>query len=161
MPHLQFEINKKVSDESKEIFVNEIRKTFSEVMDTGTEHISISLREYDKYNLTIGRADINDDICLMNLDIRVGRTIEKRRELALLEEEIKDLMKRITDLSDENSVLFLWTIDKYLFQAQEIAEGLGYKLHARMIWNKVTGIPAAFTVRYGHEYLLYMYKFSI
>ena len=44
MPHLQFEINKKVSDESKEIFVNEIRKTFSEVMDTGTEHISISLR---------------------------------------------------------------------------------------------------------------------
>jgi N6-adenosine-specific RNA methylase IME4 len=27
-----------------------------------------------------------------------------------------------------------------------------------MIWNKVTGIPAAFTIRYGHEYLLYMYK---
>ena len=27
-----------------------------------------------------------------------------------------------------------------------------------MIWDKVTGIPAAYTVRYGHEYLLYMYK---
>jgi N6-adenosine-specific RNA methylase IME4 len=27
-----------------------------------------------------------------------------------------------------------------------------------MIWNKVVGIPAAFTVRYAHEYLLYMYK---
>lgn len=27
-----------------------------------------------------------------------------------------------------------------------------------MIWNKVTGIPAAFTIRYGHEYLLYLYK---
>ena len=27
-----------------------------------------------------------------------------------------------------------------------------------MIWDKVTGIPAAFTIRYGHEYLLYMYK---
>jgi N6-adenosine-specific RNA methylase IME4 len=39
-----------------------------------------------------------------------------------------------------------------------MAEELGYKLHARMIWDKVTGIPAAFTVRYGHEYLLYMYK---
>ena len=88
MPHLQFEINKKVSNDSKEIFVNEIRKTFSEVMDTGTDHIAISLREYDKYNLTIGRADINDDICLMNLDIRVGRTIEKRRELALKYMEI-------------------------------------------------------------------------
>jgi len=58
----------------------------------------------------------------------------------------------------ENSILFLWTIDKYLFEAQQIAEELGYKLHARMIWNKVTGIPAAFTIRYGHEYLLYMYK---
>ena len=83
MPHLQFEINKKISNDSKEEFVNEIRKTFSEIMDTGTEHIAISIREYDKYNLSIGRADINDDICLMNLDIRSGRSIEKRRELAL------------------------------------------------------------------------------
>ena len=55
-------------------------------------------------------------------------------------------------------VLFLWTIDKYLFEAQKIAESLGFKLHARMIWNKVNGIPTAFTVRYGHEYLLFMYK---
>lgn len=61
-------------------------------------------------------------------------------------------------LTNENAVLFLWTIDKYLFEAQTMAESIGYKLHARMIWNKVTGIPAAFTVRFGHEYLLYMYK---
>lgn len=88
MPHLQFELNKKVSNESKEEFVKEIRESFSQIMDTGTDHIAISLREYDKYNLTIGRADINDDICLMNLDIREGRTIEKRRELALKYMEI-------------------------------------------------------------------------
>jgi len=74
-------------------------------------------------------------------------------------EEITDhLRQAISLISGENSILFLWTIDKYLFEAQSIAESLGYKLHARMIWNKVTGIPAAFTVRYGHEYLLYMYK---
>lgn len=83
MPHLQFEINKKVSDDSKEEFINDIRRTFSEIMDTGMDHIAISIREYNKYNLTIGRAKINDDICLMNLDIREGRGIEKRRELAL------------------------------------------------------------------------------
>ncbi len=83
MPHLQFEINKKVSDESKEEFVKEIRATFAEIMDTGTDHIAITIREYDKYSLTIGRANPTDDICLMNLDIREGRTIEKRRELAL------------------------------------------------------------------------------
>lgn len=63
-----------------------------------------------------------------------------------------------TDISAGGIILFLWTIDKYLFEAQQIAESLGYKLHARMIWDKVTGIPAAFTVRFGHEYLLYMYK---
>jgi len=83
MPHLQFEINKKVTNKIKDKFVNEIRNTFSEIMDTGTDHIAISIREYEKYNLTIGRANPNDDICLMNLDIREGRTIEKRRELAL------------------------------------------------------------------------------
>lgn len=73
-------------------------------------------------------------------------------------EEIKEHLKQADSITSENSILFLWTIDKYLFQAQEIAESLGYKLHARMIWNKVNGIPAAFTIRYGHEYLLYMYK---
>ena len=88
MPHLQFEINKKVSDDSKEEFVNEIRNAFAQIMDTGVDHIAISIREYEKYNLTIGRASINDDICLMNLDIREGRTIEKRRQLALKYMEI-------------------------------------------------------------------------
>lgn len=73
-------------------------------------------------------------------------------------EEIKRHLELATNATSENSILFLWTIDKYLFEAQQMAEDLGYKLHARMIWNKVTGIPAAFTVRFGHEYLLYMYK---
>lgn len=73
-------------------------------------------------------------------------------------EEIEEHLRQATTLTSENSIMFLWTIDKYLFEAQKIAEKLGYKLHARMIWNKVNGIPAAFTIRYGHEYLLYMYK---
>ena len=72
--------------------------------------------------------------------------------------EIKAHLQQADSLTEGNSILFLWTIDKYLFEAQEMAESIGYKLHARMIWDKVTGIPAAFTVRYGHEYLLYMYK---
>ena len=71
---------------------------------------------------------------------------------------IKEHIKVASELTEDNSILFLWTIDKYLFEAEQIAKDLGYKLHARMIWNKVNGIPAAFTVRYGHEYLLYMYK---
>ena len=73
-------------------------------------------------------------------------------------EQIEDIIQKASDLTTDNSVMFLWTIDKYLFEAEEIAKKLDYKLHARMIWNKVTGIPAAFTIRYGHEYLLYLYK---
>lgn len=73
-------------------------------------------------------------------------------------EEIKGHLEQATKITTDDSVLFLLTIDKYLFEAEAMAKELGYKLHARMIWNKVTGIPAAFTVRYGHEYLLYMYK---
>lgn len=73
-------------------------------------------------------------------------------------EQIQTHIFDAVEHTTENSVLFLWTIDKYLFEAQRLAETLGYRLHARMIWNKVTGIPAAFTVRFGHEYLLYMYR---
>lgn len=71
---------------------------------------------------------------------------------------IKEILNLATLHTTDNSILFLWTIDKYLFEAEQIAKELGYKLHARMVWNKVTGIPAAFTIRYGHEYLLYLYK---
>ena len=73
-------------------------------------------------------------------------------------EEIEEHMKQATSLCSENAVLFLWAIEKYLFEAQTIAENCGWKLHARMIWNKITGIPASFDIRFGHEYLLYMYK---
>ena len=67
-------------------------------------------------------------------------------------EDIKEIVGK-----NMGKVLFLWTIDKYLFEAQKMGEDLGYKLHARLIWDKVTGIPAAFTVRFSHEYLLWMY----
>jgi N6-adenosine-specific RNA methylase IME4 len=72
--------------------------------------------------------------------------------------EIKRILFDATLLSDIDCNLFLWTIDKYLFEAQKIAEDITYKLHARLIWNKVTGIPASFDIRFGHEYLLWLYK---
>jgi phenylpyruvate tautomerase PptA (4-oxalocrotonate tautomerase family) len=102
MPHLQFELNKKVSNESKEEFITQIRESFSTIMDTGTEHIAISIREYDKYSLTIGRANINDDICLMNLDIREGRTIEKRRELVL---KYMEIIKENFGINEKNQYI--------------------------------------------------------
>ena len=71
--------------------------------------------------------------------------------------KIQDILWDARGLADKDHVLFCWTIDKYLHQSEELLRALDYKLHARLIWNKVTGIPAAFTIRYGHEYLLYAY----
>jgi len=102
MPHLQFEINKKIDNDTKDNFVNNIRDTFAEIMDTGTDHIAVSLREYDKYNLTIGRADPQDDICLMNLDIREGRPIERRRQLAL---GFMSIVKELFDIDTKNQYI--------------------------------------------------------
>jgi len=91
-------------------------------------------------------------------NIRPNSSGEKLDYEVISLKEIEDIMYDVLDYAEEDSILFLWTIDKYLFEAEQIAKNLCYKLHARMIWNKITGIPAAFTIRYGHEYLLYMYR---
>lgn len=72
--------------------------------------------------------------------------------------DISDIMTKAFEISSENSILFLWTIEKYLFKAEDMAKNIGWKLHARMIWNKLNGKAPAFTIRFGHEYLLYMWK---
>lgn len=102
MPHLQFEINKKVSNETKEEFARQIRGAFSNVMDTGTDHIAITLREHDKYNLTIGRANPKDEICLMNLDVRIGRSLEQKRELAI---KLMEIVKLNFQVEDKNQYI--------------------------------------------------------
>ncbi len=68
-------------------------------------------------------------------------------------EEIKDILSKF-----QGDVLFLWTIDKFLFESQKIGEELGYKLHDRIIWDKENGTAPAFTIRFSKEYLLWMYK---
>ena len=73
--------------------------------------------------------------------------------------EIESLLKKLfSQLSDTNTNFFVWTIDKYLTETDLMLTGFGYKRHARIVWDKITGIPAAFTVRYSHEYLLWYYS---
>ncbi len=84
MPHLQFEINKPLENPDKLAFFEQVRLLFSRIMDTGTDHISISLREFPTYNLSIGRAkEPEKGIALVNADIREGRSLKQRRELTL------------------------------------------------------------------------------
>lgn len=87
--------------------------------------------------------------------LRNARPNQKRKldyETMTLE-EIKDTLSKY-----QGKVLFLWTIDKFLFESQKIAEELGYKLHARIVWDKENGVAPSFDIRYSHEYLLWLYK---
>lgn len=72
--------------------------------------------------------------------------------------EIKDIHEIACKNCSQKHNVFMWTIDKYLFDAERIMYELGYSLHARMIWDKENGIAPAFTIRYSHEYLLWFYR---
>lgn len=73
--------------------------------------------------------------------------------------DIKELHGKVLPrITETRHNVFMWTIDKYLHDTEWMMEELGYRLHARIVWDKCTGIPAAFTVRFAHEYLLWFYK---
>ena len=84
MPHLQFEINRPLGDAQKIGFAEQARALFARVMDTGTDHVSISIRQWGTHDLSIGRArQPEKGVALVNADIREGRTLQQRRTLAL------------------------------------------------------------------------------
>ena len=61
-----------------------VRQLFAGVMDTGTDHISLSIHECGTHDLSLGRVqDPEKGIVLIDADIRRGRTLEQRRTLAL------------------------------------------------------------------------------
>jgi len=72
--------------------------------------------------------------------------------------EIEKLNNQVLSLATVNHNVFMWTIEKFLPQTEKMMKNAGYKLHARMIWDKTNGVAPAFTVRYSHEYLLWFYK---
>ena len=69
--------------------------------------------------------------------------------------EIKDLPIEI--LADENSVLFLWVINKYIFEAKDILEGWGFNYHLVMAWDKGNGMPM-FRFRRQTEFVVVGFK---
>jgi phenylpyruvate tautomerase PptA (4-oxalocrotonate tautomerase family) len=84
MPHLQFEMNFPADPGEKKRFAGAVVRRFSEIMDTGTDHIGITIRTFARDDMTFGRAEEADGrIVFMNADIRVGRTREQKRRLAL------------------------------------------------------------------------------
>ncbi len=81
MPHLQFDINIRLSEEDRTEFCEFVKVQFGKIMKTGTDHIAVTLREYEKGSLSLGRAKKNESVCLMNLDLREGRSDKQKRDL--------------------------------------------------------------------------------
>ena len=125
MPHLQFEINRNLSDAEKYSFSEQVRQLFSQVMGTGTDHISISIREFGTHNLSIGRVKKpQQGIAVVNADIRKGRTMEQRRALTL---GFIDLLHEAWNIPKENVYVTLTehkgedfhVLEKYLANWQQ------------------------------------------
>ncbi len=77
-------------------------------------------------------------------------------------EEIFNLLDReVLPLAADVHNVWLWTVDQFLHPAEEAMVQRGYRLHARLIWDKGNGVAPAFTVRYAHEYLLWFCKPSL
>ena len=84
MPHLQFEMNIAASAEEKSRFASAVVRHFSEVMDTGTDHIAVAVRCVPREDLHFGRAAPSGGrTAFVNADIRLGRTRDQKRRLAL------------------------------------------------------------------------------
>ena len=84
MPHLQFELNFTPSPDEKKAFAGKVVNNFATIMDTGTDHIGITFRCYETSDLVFGRAeDPGKGIAFLNADIRLGRTEQQKRDLAL------------------------------------------------------------------------------
>ena len=104
MPHLQFDISKKLTKNDKRLLLKNIKNIFSKVMDTKSYHIAISLREFDKSSIFLGRVKKDENICLMNLDIRSGRSEKQKRKLAI---QYIDLFNKHLSIKKKNQYVVI------------------------------------------------------
>lgn len=89
MPHLQFETDVELDESEKRAFAAWATDLYGEVMDTGTGHVAVAVR--DGASVALGRADPDAPVAFLNVDVRAGRSFEQRRELAVAAmEEIAD-----------------------------------------------------------------------
>ena len=84
MPHLQFDLSFTPSRDAKTRFSSAVVQHFARVMDTGTDHIAVTLRCGAREDLRFGRAaDPSPGIAFLNADLRRGRTPAQKRSFAL------------------------------------------------------------------------------
>lgn len=64
----------------------------------------------------------------------------------------------LAQCADERHNVFMWCIEKYLHEVEDMMKSIGYRVHVRLIWNKGNGVAPAFTVHFTHEYLLWFFR---
>lgn len=89
MPHLSFEVSEPLEENDVEPFAEWVTELYAEVMNTGTGHVAVTVR--DDAALAMGRAEAGEPVAVLDADVRAGRPFEKRRELAsAVIEEMED-----------------------------------------------------------------------
>ena len=88
------------------------------------------------------------------------RPNQKKMDYSMMSlEDIKKL--DISSLANDNCWLFLWTTQKYLFNAKSILEGWGFNYLVMGIWEKTYGKSAGMPLygfRWNAEFILIGYK---
>ncbi|MFC7165559.1 tautomerase [Halospeciosus flavus] len=82
MPHLQFETTVDLDDDETAPFTDWVTELYAHVMDTGTDHVAVTVRNHPAAALSLGRAGPDEPVAVVNADVRAGRSADQRRELA-------------------------------------------------------------------------------
>jgi hypothetical protein len=84
VPHLRFDLNFTPPPEERRRFGERVVRHFADAMDTGTDHVAVTVRCLGPDDVVFGRAaDPRQGIALLDFDIRRGRTTGQKRKLAL------------------------------------------------------------------------------
>jgi len=83
MPHLRFDLNFTPSADEKRRFAAAVAQHFGRVMNTGTDHVAVSIRCGAREDILFERAAGAARVALLDFDVRRGRTAGQKRDLAL------------------------------------------------------------------------------
>lgn len=86
MPYLQFDTDFDVPESDAAAFSETVAELYADLMDAKTSYTAVGIR--DGCSLHLGRAE-EGPIVILQADIRAGRDVDRKRELAL---DVMDLV---------------------------------------------------------------------
>lgn len=99
MALLQFDSSAAMTAGEKRAFARRVRSLYADHMDTGTDHVAVSIHERTDSELSIGRADPDQPRLVLDAEIRQGREFERKRSFALA---VMDLANDAWAIPDPN-----------------------------------------------------------